>query len=91
MGVLVTVLFLSTTSISHEAIKSIAQAERMIDAWMKTKHCETAVVKELDILEGKILVKARGIYLTLTSKENSTFEICPVGRGVGKHPTLGHK
>jgi hypothetical protein len=79
LGAFTTMLLLSTTSISHETIKTIAHAEKMIDAWVRTKHCETAIVKELDILEGKILVKARGIYLVLTAKNSSIFEICPIG------------
>lgn len=78
LGVLTTMLFLSNTSISHEAIKSFAHVEKLINSWVKTKHCETAVVKEIDILDRKVLVKARGIYFVLTAHDSDNFEICPI-------------
>ena len=86
LGVFTTMLFLSTTSISHDAIKSIVHAEKLIDAWFHTKHCEIAVVKDIDLFERKVLAKARGIYFVMTAYGSSTFEICPIAERKSSDP-----
>tara|TARA_Y100000593_G_scaffold4019_1_gene7867 strand:- start:10888 stop:11151 length:264 start_codon:yes stop_codon:yes gene_type:complete len=86
-----TLLLFSGVSISHEALKSVEEVQGKIGKWLKSSGCEIAIVKDLDLLEGKMLIKAKGIYFTLTSQGSSTFEICPIGRGVGKRPTLDPK
>ena len=86
MGVFATMLFLSTTSISHEAIKSIAQVEKMIDAWFHVKHCEVAILKDVDVFNRKVMVKAKGMYFIMTAYGTDTFEICPIARVPNKDP-----
>jgi len=76
---------------SHNELKSIAEAEEMINLWMKLKNCAVATVHDVDLFERKVLVKARGIYFVLTAKDSSTYEICPIGKKVGKRPTLDPK
>ena len=44
---------------SHEPVKTIEQAEGMIDAWFHTKHCEVAIVKDVDLFDRKVLVKSK--------------------------------
>jgi len=78
LGVLTTMLFLSTTSISHETLKTIQQAEKMIDDWFHTKHCEVAIVHDVDLFDRKVLVKSKGLYFVMTAHDSETFEICPV-------------
>ncbi len=86
LGVFTTMLFLSTTSISHDAIKSIAQVEKMIDAWFHVKHCEVAIVQDVNLFERKVLVKAKGVYFIMTAYGTDTFEICPIAERKSSDP-----
>ena len=86
-----TLLLFSGVSVSHESLTTIEEVQVKIGKWLKSSDCEKAIVKDLDLLEGKMLIKAKGIYFTLTSQGSSIFEICPIGRGVGKRPTLDPK
>ena len=86
-----TLLLFSGVSVSHESLATIEELQGKIGKWIKSSDCEKAIVKDLDLLEGKMLIKAKGVYFTLTSKGSSTFEICPIGKGVGKYPTLESK
>jgi len=86
-----TLLLFSGVSVSHEPLTTIEEVQGNIGKWLRARGCEIAIVKDLDLLEGKMLIKAKGIYFTLTSQGSSTFEICPIGKGVGKHPTPNPK
>ena len=83
-----TSLLFSSVSISHEALRSIEETQGKLAKWLQVKSCETAIVKDLDILGGKVLVKAKGVYFIMTARNSKTFEICPIGKSVDKPPTL---
>jgi len=76
----VTLLLFSGVSVSHESLTTIEEVQGKIGKWLKSGGCEKAIVKDLDLLEGKMLVKAKGIYFTLTAQGSSTFEICPISK-----------
>ena len=80
LGVVTTMLLLGSSLNSHEPIKTIKDAESMIDAWFHTKHCEVAVLKDVDLFERKVLVKSKGIYFVMTAYGTETFEICPIAK-----------
>ena len=86
-----TLCFFSGVSVSHEALKSIEETQGKLAKWLQVKSCETAIVKDLSILERKVLVKAKGVYFIMTAHDSKTFEICPIGVGVGKSPTLDNR
>jgi len=86
-----TLCLFSGVSVSHEALKSIEETQGKLANWLQVKSCETAIVKDLSILDRKVLVKAKGVYFIMTAHDSKTFEICPIGKGVGKSPTLGKK
>ena len=86
-----TLFLFSGVSVSHEALKSIEETQGKLARWLRVESCETAIVKDLDIFERKVLVKAKGVYFVMTAHDSKTFEICPIGKGVGKSPTLGKK
>ena len=78
MGSLLTILLLSNASSSHDPVKTVEEAEKKITAWMHVKNCAVATVKDIDLFERKVLVKARGIYFVMTAYGTETFEICPI-------------
>ena len=80
MGSLLTILLLSNASSSHDPLKTVEEAEKKITAWMHVKNCAVATVKDIDLFERKVLVKARGIYFVMTAYGTETFEICPIGK-----------
>ena len=86
-----TLFLFSGVSVSHEALKSIEETQGKLAKWLRVKSCETAIVKDLDILERKVLVKAKGVYFIMTAHDSKTFEICPIGKGVSKYPTSDNK
>ena len=86
-----TLFLFSGVSVSHEALKSIEEIQGKRANWLQVKSCETAIVKDLSILERKVLVKAKGVYFIMTAHDSKTFEICPIGVGVGKSPTLDNR
>ena len=91
LGSIITLFLFSGVSISHEALKSIEETQGKLAKWLQVKSCETAIVKDLDILDGKVLVKAKGVYFIMTARDSKTFEICPIGVSVGKNPTLDNR
>jgi len=73
-------LLLSGASVSHEPLTTAEEVQGLIGKWLKSPGCEIAIVKDFDLFEGKMLVKAKGIYFTLTAQGSSTFEICPISK-----------
>ena len=86
MGSLLTILLLSNASSSHDPVRTIEEAEKKITAWMHVKNCAVATVKDIDLFERKVLVKARGIYFVMTAYGTETFEICPIGKAKTADP-----
>tara|TARA_B100000073_G_scaffold14526_1_gene11882 strand:+ start:3466 stop:3756 length:291 start_codon:yes stop_codon:yes gene_type:complete len=80
LGVVVTMMLLGGSLNSHETLRDIEAAEKMIDAWVHAKHCEVAIVKDIDLFDRKVLVKARGTYFVMTAWNSETFEICPIAK-----------
>lgn len=86
LGMVTTMLFLSTTSISHDPLRTVEEAEKKITAWMHVKNCAVATVKDVSLFERKVLVKARGVYFVMTAYGTETFEICPIGKAKSGDP-----
>ena len=80
LGVLTTMILLGGSLSSHEPVKTIEHAEKMIDAWFHSKHCEVAIVKDIDLFDRKVLVKSKGVYFVMTAWNSETFEICPIAK-----------
>ena len=86
LGVLTTMLLLGGTLNSHEQVKNIEDAEKLIDAWFHAKHCEVAIVKDIDLFDRKVLVKSKGMFFVMTAYNSETFEICPIAKAKTADP-----
>jgi len=68
------------------AIASMAQVEKQIGKFVGSFKCRVVEMQEMDLWEGKLLVKSKKLNLSflITAKDPGTYEVCPVGAGVSR-------
>ena len=66
------------------AIASVAAVEQQISKFIGSFKCRTVEVQDIDLWEGKVLVKSSelGLSFVMIAKDSATYDICPVGVGV---------
>ena len=66
------------------ALASVKQVEENLDKFIGSFKCRIVEVQDIDLWEGKVLVKAQqlGLSFVMTAQASATYEICPVGVGV---------
>ena len=66
------------------AVASVTQVEKKIGKFIGSFKCRTVEVQDIDLWEGKVLVKSEDLNLSfiMIAKGSATYDICPVGVGV---------
>lgn len=64
--------------------KQSAGIEKTISNFIHSLECHNVDVQDIDLWEGKVLVKARklNISFVMTALDSASYEICPVGLNV---------
>jgi hypothetical protein len=65
-------------------MKQKVTIEKTISNFVHSLRCHTVDVRDIDLWEGKVLVKARkmNISFVMTALDSAAYEICPVGLNV---------
>lgn len=83
-GVLIGTSFSFFIPVLATTARQSSTIEKTIPSFIHSLKCHTADVQDINLWEGKVLVKARklNISFVMTALDSSSYEICPVGLGI---------
>ena len=66
------------------AVASAIKVEKQINKFVGSFKCRTVEVQDIDLWDGKVLVKSKEMNLSfiMIAKGSAVYDICPVGVGV---------
>tara|TARA_R110000824_G_scaffold215931_2_gene402467 strand:+ start:2598 stop:2909 length:312 start_codon:yes stop_codon:yes gene_type:complete len=92
-GVLIGVCFSFFIPVMASTAMQTTKIEKTISSFIHSLKCRVVAVQDIDLWEGKVLVKANqlNISFVMTALDGATYEICPVGIGIKTLQSLEKK
>jgi len=83
-GILIGSCFSFFIPVLATTVKQSATIEKTISNFIHSVKCHNVDVQDIDLWEGKVLVKARklNISFVMTALDSASYEICPVGLNI---------